>query len=271
MGFPGGSVVKNPPANTQDAGSIPGLGRFPGEGNGYPLQYSCLGNPMDRGAWQSTVHGVARARHACTSKRVHTINAPQSVWILPTTEQRNANKKESPQRFTWTKHWWALWHALLSLSSEGSQRENRMRSAISCQLLSFHLETQLGKHLLPCAHGSAFIALGSITAFVYESRKGEREEERRRGWGEPATKTETYTMRGNCGIPPITSCYSPVEEASHGSRLPSSGRDAVVVAVEFLNPIWLLSDPMDCSLWGPSAYGISRTETLGGRDHGDHL
>lgn len=77
-----------------------------------------------------------------------------------------------------------------------------MRSAINCQLLSFQLETQLGKHLLPCAHGSAFTALGSITAFVYESWKGEREEERRRGWGEPATKTETYTMWGNCGIPP---------------------------------------------------------------------
>ena len=57
-GFPGGSVVKNPPANAGDAGSIPGPGRSPGEGNGNVLQYSCLGNPMDRGAWQATVHGV---------------------------------------------------------------------------------------------------------------------------------------------------------------------------------------------------------------------
>ena len=51
-GFPGGSAVKNPPASAGDAGevgSIPGLGRSPGEGNGNPLQYSCLGNPMDRG------------------------------------------------------------------------------------------------------------------------------------------------------------------------------------------------------------------------------
>ena len=48
QGFPGGSVVKNPPANARDAGLIPGLGRSPGEGNGNPLQYSCLGNPMDR-------------------------------------------------------------------------------------------------------------------------------------------------------------------------------------------------------------------------------
>ena len=48
MSFPGGSVVKNPPTNTGDAGSVPGSGRSPGGGNGNPLQCSCLGNPMDR-------------------------------------------------------------------------------------------------------------------------------------------------------------------------------------------------------------------------------
>ena len=52
-GLPGGSVVKNPPANAGDAGLISALGRCPGEGNDNPLQYSCLGNPMDRGAWRS--------------------------------------------------------------------------------------------------------------------------------------------------------------------------------------------------------------------------
>ena len=60
MGFPGGSVVKNLPANAGDAGPIPGSGRSSGGGNGNPLQYSCLGNPMDRGAWRATVHGVAK-------------------------------------------------------------------------------------------------------------------------------------------------------------------------------------------------------------------
>ena len=63
MGFPGGSVVKNPPANAGDigdAGLIPGSERSSGRGNGNPLQYSCLGNPMDRGVWQATVHGVAK-------------------------------------------------------------------------------------------------------------------------------------------------------------------------------------------------------------------
>ena len=50
-GFPGGSVVKNPPVNAGDTGSIPGLGGYPGGGNGNSLQYSCLENPMDRGTW----------------------------------------------------------------------------------------------------------------------------------------------------------------------------------------------------------------------------
>jgi len=58
-------VVKNLPANGGDMGSIPGSGNPPREGNGNPLQNSCLGNPMDRGAWRATVHGVAkRVRHS---------------------------------------------------------------------------------------------------------------------------------------------------------------------------------------------------------------
>ena len=59
MGLPSGSVIKNTPANVGDAGLIPGLGRSPGEGNGNTLQYACLGNPMDRGAWWATIHRVA--------------------------------------------------------------------------------------------------------------------------------------------------------------------------------------------------------------------
>ena len=55
-------MVKNPPANVGDAYSISGLERSPEEGNGNPLQYSCLGNPMERGAWQAIVHGVAKSR-----------------------------------------------------------------------------------------------------------------------------------------------------------------------------------------------------------------
>ena len=62
LGFPDGSVVKKPPVNAGDVGSIPGSGRCPGEGNGNPLQYSCLESPMDRGAWRATVHGVAKSQ-----------------------------------------------------------------------------------------------------------------------------------------------------------------------------------------------------------------
>ena len=62
VGFPSGSEVKASACKAGDLGSIPGSGRSPGEGNGNPLQYSCLENPMDRGAWWVTVHGVAKSR-----------------------------------------------------------------------------------------------------------------------------------------------------------------------------------------------------------------
>ena len=61
-GFPSGSEVKASACNEGDLGSVPGTGRSSGEGNGNPLQYSCLENPMDRGAWWATVHGVAKSR-----------------------------------------------------------------------------------------------------------------------------------------------------------------------------------------------------------------
>ena len=62
MGFSGGSVIKNLPANAGDAVSISGWGRTPGGGRGNPLQHSCLENPMDRGAWWATVHRVAKSQ-----------------------------------------------------------------------------------------------------------------------------------------------------------------------------------------------------------------
>jgi len=61
LGFPGGSEVKNPPVMAGDAGSILGSGRSPGEGHDNPLQYSCLENPMDRGAWWATVYRVIKS------------------------------------------------------------------------------------------------------------------------------------------------------------------------------------------------------------------
>ena len=62
MGFLGGSVGKESACNYRDTGSIPGLGRFPGERNGYILQYSCLENSMDRESWWATVHGVTKSQ-----------------------------------------------------------------------------------------------------------------------------------------------------------------------------------------------------------------
>ena len=62
LGFPCGSDSKESACNAGNPGSMPGLGRSAREGNGYPLQYSCLENPMDRGAWQATVHGVAKTQ-----------------------------------------------------------------------------------------------------------------------------------------------------------------------------------------------------------------
>ena len=67
-----GSVVKNLPANAGNPGSIPGLRRFPGEGNGNPLQYSCLVNSMDRGAWWATVHGAAKSQTQLKRLSMHT-------------------------------------------------------------------------------------------------------------------------------------------------------------------------------------------------------
>ena len=73
-GFPGGSEVKASACNAEDSGLIPESGRAPGEGNGNPLQYSCLENPMDRGAWLTTVHTVAKGQARLKRLSRHNIN-----------------------------------------------------------------------------------------------------------------------------------------------------------------------------------------------------
>ena len=100
LGFPAGSVVKNPPVNAGDMGSVPELGRCPGKGNGNPHQYPCLGNSMDRGAWQTRVHGVAKSQPQLSThkskkkggldfKRIHTCYSLRwdpsndTLWSLP--------------------------------------------------------------------------------------------------------------------------------------------------------------------------------------------
>ena len=91
QGFPGSSGGKEPAYNPGDQGSIPGLGRSPGEGNGYPLQYSCLENSKDRGTWRITVQGVAMS--LTWDWVTHTFTFPcfcipslswlATVWICP--------------------------------------------------------------------------------------------------------------------------------------------------------------------------------------------
>ena len=82
-------MVKNPPANVRgikDVGSIPGSGRSPGEGNGNPLQYSCLENPVDRGAWRATVHGAAESDMTeQLSRRTHTRGEAELLFSCPNT------------------------------------------------------------------------------------------------------------------------------------------------------------------------------------------
>ena len=69
------SVGEESACSAEDPGSIPGFGRFPGEGNGNPFQYCCLENPMDRGAWQTKVHGVKKVGHDSETK-------PQAIFIF---------------------------------------------------------------------------------------------------------------------------------------------------------------------------------------------
>ena len=83
-GFPGGSVVKNSPANAGDMGSVTGLGISPGTGKGNPFQYSCLQNFMDRGGWRAAVHGVTKNQHNGVTEHTGTHNCfiPGSVETL---------------------------------------------------------------------------------------------------------------------------------------------------------------------------------------------
>ena len=85
-------MVKNPPANVGDVSSVPGLGRSPGEGNGNPLQYSCLGNPMDRGARWATVHGIVRVRHDLTVEQPENTRIFVNQSKMPTVSLANLMK-----------------------------------------------------------------------------------------------------------------------------------------------------------------------------------
>ena len=103
--------VKNLPANAGDAGSTPGSGRFPGEGNGYPLQYSCLDNPMDRGAWRATIHGVAKSQTQL-GNQAH----PGSPDVISRGRQKCLGQREE---MWWQEMWqWKQKMCFLTLKTE---------------------------------------------------------------------------------------------------------------------------------------------------------
>ena len=108
LGFPGDSVAENPPANAGDVGDaclIPESGRSPGGRNSNPLQYSCLDNTLDRGAWWATVHGVARARHdQATEHALSGFSHPmvkQSMNHQPAQTERKTNHMLGISRIRW--------------------------------------------------------------------------------------------------------------------------------------------------------------------------
>ena len=95
-GFLGGSAIKNPPANGRDMGSVPGWERSSGEGNGNPLQYPCLENPMDRGAWWTTVHGVTKSWTRLKQLSVHThIHTHTHVSHIQRQRERSTKKERN--------------------------------------------------------------------------------------------------------------------------------------------------------------------------------
>ena len=96
--FPDGSAVKNPLTNAGDAGLIPGSGRSPGGGNDNPLQYSFWENPMDRGAWQATVHRVTKSRTRLSTHTHSTVEVAESGKILDKYWREVKNQMQGEQK-----------------------------------------------------------------------------------------------------------------------------------------------------------------------------
>ena len=98
MGFPGGSESKESACNARDPSSNPGLERSPEEGNGNPLQYFCLENPMDGGAWQATVHGVAKSRTRL--KRLSSSSNAEDADLIPGSGRSPAEGNGNPLQYS---------------------------------------------------------------------------------------------------------------------------------------------------------------------------
>ena len=126
MGFPCGSVVKNLPANAGDArdtGSIPGLERSPGEGNGNPLQYSCLGNSIGRGAWPATVHGVSESDTSALPFLPHHFSP--EVFL---SHKGLVGLRVNPAWLLWWEGWWG------EEGGNKSDPENRLKFKMQLEI-----------------------------------------------------------------------------------------------------------------------------------------
>ena len=121
MGFPGGAVVKNLPMQEMDAGLIPGSGRSPGEGNGNPLKYSCLGNPMH--SWWTIVHGVTKSQtteHACALEMTLFQSKSEAIYKpFPLSKGKERRQSVAGRSWysaaaclectCWTRRWSDIW------------------------------------------------------------------------------------------------------------------------------------------------------------------
>ena len=117
LGFPGSSVLKNLPVNAGDAGDvglIPGLRRSPGEGNGNPLQYSCLENPMDRGAWWAIGHGVAKSQ-TTEQLSMHLFSLPRA-WVQSLVRELIIHKQQHGQYINNKNTIYVIWMTKIYIS-----------------------------------------------------------------------------------------------------------------------------------------------------------
>ena len=147
--IPGGSEGKEFTCSVGDLGSVPRLGRSLGEGNGYPLQYSCLGKSMDRGAWQATVHGVAKSQTQqwlslslvyYISEKAMATHSSTVVWEIPWTEEPGKLQSMGSRR---VRHNWATslslftfmhWKEMATHSSVLDWRIQGQGSLVGCRL-----------------------------------------------------------------------------------------------------------------------------------------
>ena len=163
-------MVKNPPANAGDVGWIPELGRFPEEGNGNPLQYSCLGNPMDRGAWQTTVYGGHKrlGHHLVTKQQQYRWEVSlRDRYFFRTIKKAKYQRIDTFELWCWSRHLRVPWTA--RRSSQSIIKETNPEYSLEGQ--SLKLKLQYFSHLMWRANSlERTLMLGKI------------EGKRRRGW-----------------------------------------------------------------------------------------